>query len=237
MNRFGTFVWAGVVVASAIVAPGARARAATAPAGAPAVKASSASAKASSMKTAPASARGESAIFAGGCFWCLETAYESRPGVLSVVSGYTGGKELNPTYEQVSSHSTGHLEVVEVRFDPAKISYAKLLDLFWHSIDPTQGDGQFCDRGHQYQSAVFYRGEAQRAAAEKSRREIEASGVLKAPIVTEILAASKFWPAEEYHQDFWKKDPVRYRSYRLGCGRDQRLAQVWGKAAVKPLVH
>jgi len=186
---------------------------------------------------APVAARAEVAIFAGGCFWCMETAFEGRPGVLSVVSGYIGGKEENPTYEQVGSHATGHYEAIEIRFDPARISYATLLDLFWHSIDPTQADGQFCDRGHQYRSAIFARGRAQRAAAEKSRREIAASGVLEKPIVTEILPATKFWPAEDYHQDFWKKDPIRYRTYRFGCGRDQRLAQIWGAAAVKPSAH
>ncbi len=199
--------------------------------------AASAPSGAARAKAASPADRSELAVFAGGCFWCMETAYEGRPGVLAVVSGYTGGKEKNPTYEQVSSHATSHFEAIEVRFDPGKISYAELLDIFWHSIDPTQGDGQFCDRGHQYRSAIFWRGEAQRTAAEKSRRAIEASGVLKQPIVTEILPASVFWPAEEYHQDFWKKDPVRYRTYRLGCGRDQRLAKIWGKAAAKPSAH
>jgi peptide-methionine (S)-S-oxide reductase len=178
------------------------------------------------------------ADFAGGCFWCMETQYESRPGILSVKSGYTGGKELHPTYEQVSNHQTGHFESVEVQFDPSKITYEQLLDLFWHSVDPTQGDGQFCDIGHQYQSAIFVRDESQRKAAEASQRAIEASGVLHGKkIVTEILPASTFWAAEEYHQDFWKKDPVRYHEYREGCGRDLRLAMLWGKNAVKPLVH
>jgi len=185
----------------------------------------------------PAPAPGATAIFAGGCFWCMETAYEGRVGILSVTSGYTGGKEKHPTYEEVSAHETGHFESVEIRYDPARISYAQLLDLFWHSIDPTQADGQFCDRGHQYQSAIFVATPEQRSLAEKSKVDLETSKVLKAPIVTEILPASTFWPAEDYHQDFWKKDPVRYRTYRFGCGRDQRLAALWGKAAVKPLVH
>lgn len=186
---------------------------------------------------AKSAAKSQTATFAMGCFWCGETQFEGQTGVISVVSGYTGGPEQNPTYEQVSSHSTGHYEAVQVTFDPSATSYEKLLDIFWHSVDPTQKDGQFCDRGHQYLSAVFADGDAQKRAALASKQRIEASGVLKKPIVTPILTASRFWPAEEYHQDFWKKDPQRYRSYRQGCGRDARLAQLWGKAAAKPLVH
>ena len=185
-------------------------------------------------RTPPRTAR---AVFAMGCFWCAETDFEEQPGVLAVVSGYTGGKEQNPTYEQVSNHQTGHYESIEITYDPSQTTYAKLLDLFWHSIDPTQGDGQFCDRGHQYQSVVFAVNADQRREAEASKAALEASHVLKKPIVTQILPASRFWPAEDYHQDFWKKDPVRYRSYRLACGRDARLAQLWGKAVGKPLVH
>jgi peptide-methionine (S)-S-oxide reductase len=184
-----------------------------------------------------AAPRLEEATFAGGCFWCMETQFEGLPGVQSVVSGYTGGHTRNPTYEEVGSGETGHYESVDIRYDPGKISYAKLLDVFWHSIDPTQGDGQFCDLGTEYRSAIFYHGEAQQRLAEQSKLRIERSGVLKQPIVTLIVAAGPFYPAEEYHQDFWKKDPVRYRSYRLGCGRDRRLAQLWGKAAAKPTVH
>ena len=183
------------------------------------------------------SARVEVATFAMGCFWCGETQFERQPGVLSVVSGYCGGSEQHPTYEQVGAGETGHYESVQVKFDPTRTSYAKLLDIFWHAVDPTQGDGQFCDRGAQYRSAVFVHDGAQRQLADSSRRAIEGSGVLKAPIVTQILPATTFWPAEDYHQDFWKKDPVRYRSYRFGCGRDQRLAKLWGAAAAKPLVH
>jgi peptide-methionine (S)-S-oxide reductase len=182
-------------------------------------------------------ARTERATFAMGCFWCAETQFEGQPGVLSVVSGYTGGPEREPTYEQVSDGLTGHYESIEVVYDAARTSYAKLLDLFWHGIDPTQGDGQFCDRGRQYRSAVFVHDAAQRRAAEDSKRAIERSGVLRRPIVTEVLDAGAFWPAEEYHQDYWRKDPLRYRSYRLGCGRDARLRQLWGKAAAKPLAH
>jgi peptide-methionine (S)-S-oxide reductase len=185
----------------------------------------------------PAAVRTETAIFAMGCFWCGETQFEEQPGVLEVVSGYAGGPEKNPTYEQVSNGETRHLEVIQIVFDPRRTSYARLLDLFWHGIDPTQGNGQFCDHGAQYRSAVFYLNDAQRAAAESSKQAIVASGVLKAPIVTQILPATPFWPAEDYHQDFWKKDPVRYRSYRLGCGRDLRLKQLWGDKAAKPLVH
>lgn len=185
----------------------------------------------------PAMARTETAIFAMGCFWCGETQFEEQLGVLDVVSGYAGGPEKSPTYEQVSNGETGHYEAIQITFDPSKTSYAKLLDLFWHGIDPTQGNGQFCDHGAQYRSAVFYTSDAQRAAAEASKKALTASGVLKSPIVTQVLPATPFWLAEDYHQDFWKKDPVRYRSYRLGCGRDLRLKQLWGDKAAKPLVH
>ncbi len=179
----------------------------------------------------------DAAIFAGGCFWCMETQFEGRPGILAVVSGYTGGHQVNPTYEQVGTGTTGHLESIEVRFDPARISYAQLLDLYWHSIDPTQDDGQFCDRGTEYRSAIFPRGAEQSRLAEESRRRLEASHVLKQPIVTRIVPAGPFYPAEGYHQDFWKKDWERYHSYREGCGRDRRLRELWGAAAVKPVVY
>lgn len=180
----------------------------------------------------PASGAGIAhAYLAGGCFWCLETAFEGVPGVVSVVSGYTGGPEPNPSYDQVSAGETGHYESIDVAFLAKQVSYEKILDIFWHNIDPTQGDGQFCDRGAQYRSAIFVRDEAQRAAAEKSKRAIEESKRLKAPIVTAILPAGEFWAAEEYHQDFWKKDPVRYQTYRFGCGRDRRLDEIWGKDA------
>ena len=171
------------------------------------------------------------AIFAGGCFWCEETAFEGLPGVLSVVSGYTGGQTKNPTYEQVSSGGTGHAESVEVTYDPGKISYEKLLEVFWHNVDPFQKDAQFCDHGTQYRSAIFYRDEAQRKAAEESKRKLEEQPRFKGKIVTQIVAASTFYPAEEYHQDFYKKNPARYNSYRQGCGRDARLKEIWGAAA------
>ncbi|MFN8586890.1 MAG: peptide-methionine (S)-S-oxide reductase MsrA [Candidatus Eisenbacteria bacterium] len=177
------------------------------------------------------------AVFAGGCFWCMETQFEGVRGVRTVVSGYTGGHKANPTYEEVCAHTTGHYESIQVTFDPAVITYEQLLERFWHGIDPTQADGQFCDIAETYRSAIFWQDEAQRAAALESKRRLERSGVLKKPIVTEILPGKTFWPAEEYHQDFWKKDPVRYRTYRAGCGRDRRLAQLWGGAATRPLVH
>jgi peptide-methionine (S)-S-oxide reductase len=171
------------------------------------------------------------AIFAGGCFWCEETAFEGLPGVISVTSGYTGGQKKNPTYEEVSAGGTGHAESVEVVFDPAKTSYEKLLEVFWHNVDPFQKDAQFCDHGTQYRSAIFYNGEAQRKAAEESRRKLEEQARFKGKIVTQIVAASTFYPAEEYHQDFYKKNPVRYHAYRAGCGRDARLKEIWGAPA------
>jgi peptide-methionine (S)-S-oxide reductase len=193
--------------------------------------------RAAPAKPTPPQAPANVALFAGGCFWCMETQFEGVPGVTSVISGYTGGHKANPTYEEVGSGTTGHYESVEVHYDPSRVSYQKLLQVFWHSIDPTQGDGQFCDLGTEYRSAIFFRDEAQRRLAEASRKAIEASGVLKKPIVTLIVPAGPFYRAEEYHQDFWKKDPVRYQTYRLGCGRDRRLARVWGKDAAKPTVH
>lgn len=171
------------------------------------------------------------AIFAGGCFWCEETAFEGLPGVISVTSGYTGGQAKDPTYEQVSSGVTGHAESVEVAYDASKISYERLLDVFWHNVDPLQRDAQFCDHGTQYRSAIFYRGESQRKAAEDSKRKLEEQPRFKGKIVTQIVPASTFYPAEEYHQDFYKKNPVRYHSYRQGCGRDARLKELWGDAA------
>ena len=181
----------------------------------------------------PAAPPGEraTAVFAGGCFWCEETAFEGLPGVLSVTSGYTGGQKKNPTYEEVSSGGTGHAESVEVAFDPAKTSYEKLLEIFWRNVDPFQKDGQFCDHGTQYRSAIFYKDEAQRKAAEESKRKLEEDSKFKGKIVTQIVAAGTFYPAEEYHQDFYKKNPVRYHEYRQGCGRDARLKQIWGDAA------
>ena len=185
----------------------------------------------------PGKTRVEIATFAMGCFWSAESQFEGQPGVLSAVSGYTGGTEQNPTYEQVSSETTGHYESVQVTFDPGVTSYEKLLDNFWHAIDPTQGNGQFCDRGRSYRSAVFGHNARQLKLAEESRKRIEASGVLRGPIVTEIRPAGRFWPAEEYHQDFARKNPGHYGRYRVGCGRDRRLAEVWGDLAAKPAAH
>ena len=171
------------------------------------------------------------AYFAGGCFWSTESAFEGVKGVKSVVSGYSGGTEKNPSYEEVSAGLTGHLESVDITYDPATISYDKLLDIFWHNIDPTQANGQFCDHGRNYHTAIFTLDSAQANAARASKKRIEASGVLKAPIVTQILAAGPFWPAEEYHQDFAQKNPEHYHAYRVGCGRDARLDEIWGKDA------
>jgi len=175
------------------------------------------------------------ATFAGGCFWCVESDFMKLPGVTAVVSGYTGGKEVNPTYEQVSAHLTGHLESVQVHYDPAKVSYETLLDFFWRHIDPTDAGGQFCDRGEQYRSAIFYAGEAQRAAAEKSKAELEKSGVLHKPVATEIRAFTVFYPAEDYHQNYAEKNPVRYQYYRFSCGRDKTVKAVWEGAPELPL--
>jgi peptide-methionine (S)-S-oxide reductase len=171
------------------------------------------------------------ATFAGGCFWCMEPPLEALPGVVSVTAGYTGGTLPHPTYEQVSSGVTGHAESVEVVYDPARISYEKLLDVFWHNVDPLTPDAQFCDHGRQYRTAIFYHDDAQRRAAEASKRALEASKRFDRPIVTEIVPATHFWPAEEYHQDYHRKNPIRYKYYRWNCGRDQRLREVWGTEA------
>ena len=207
------------------------------PAALPAASAPPAKAPSTSPRMKVISTATEHAYFAMGCFWCGENDFEGRPGIKSVVSGYTGGREKHPTYEQVSSHRTGHFEAIDIAYDPAQISYAKLLDIFWHSIDPTQGDGQFCDIGKHYRSAIFYRDSTEANAAYASKRALEKSGVLKKPIVTIIQPASVFWPAEEYHQNYCQVNPERYKSYREGCGRDRRLAQVWGAAAAKPTAH
>lgn len=169
------------------------------------------------------------AVFAGGCFWCIEGDFEKLDGVVEAVSGYTGGALRNPTYEQVSTETTGHYEAVRVVYDPAQVSYAQLVEYFWRHVDPTDPGGQFCDRGPSYRTAVFVT-EAQRAEAEASRRALEASGVLPAPVATEILPLGDFWEAEDYHQDYASKNPVRYGFYRNACGRDARVAEVWARA-------
>lgn len=170
------------------------------------------------------------AIFAGGCFWCMEKPFDHVEGVSETLSGYTGGSELHPTYNAVSAHKTSHKEAIHVLYDPNKVTYARLLEVFWHNIDPFQDGGQFCDKGEQYESAIFPLDDAQRAAAEASKAKVQAQFPDKA-IATTIEPASTFWVAEEYHQDFYEKNPVRYTSYRQGCGRDARLAAIWGDAA------
>ena len=171
------------------------------------------------------------AIFAGGCFWCVESDFDKLPGVLSTTSGYTGGTVANPSYEQVSAKTTGHAEAVEVVFDPAKVSYSQLVEHFWHTIDPTLKDGQFCDLGSPYRTGIFAVDAAQLQVAQASRAALEKSKPFKAPIVTEIVKAGAFYAAEGYHQDYYKKNPVRYQYYRLNCGRDARLKQLWGSQA------
>jgi peptide-methionine (S)-S-oxide reductase len=173
----------------------------------------------------PATAK---ATFAGGCFWCMEEAFDAVPGVIATTSGYMGGKVKNPTYEQVSSGSTGHAEVVQVEYDPAKVTYARLLDVFWHNIDPTQRNAQFCDYGSQYRSGIFYHDDQQKRLAEASRAALEKSKPFKGEIVTEITKASQFYPAEGYHQDYYLNSPTRYKYYKNGCGRPARLKQLWG---------
>lgn len=170
------------------------------------------------------------ATFAGGCFWCMEAPFDKLPGVLSTISGYTGGFKKNPTYEEVSAGTTGHAEAVQVTYDSTKITYLQLLQVFWRNIDPLAANRQFCDGGSQYRSGVFYHNETQRKLAEATKRELVESGRFKQPIVTEIVVFKEFYPAEEYHQDFYKKNPLRYQAYRSGCGRDRRLNELWGES-------
>jgi peptide-methionine (S)-S-oxide reductase len=175
---------------------------------------------------APGSGTTAKATFAGGCFWCMEPPYDELEGVISTISGYIGGTKKNPTYEEVSAGTTGHAEVVQVTYDPAKISFEKLLDVFWRNIDPLTANAQFCDSGSQYRSAIFYHDEAQKNLAQASKKRLQSR--FKQPIVTEIVRATEFYPAEDYHQDYYKKNPIRYKIYRYGCGRDERLQAVWG---------
>ncbi|PZR75539.1 MAG: peptide-methionine (S)-S-oxide reductase [Chthoniobacterales bacterium] len=172
----------------------------------------------------------EKAVFAGGCFWCMQPPFDNTNGVISTLVGYAGGSEENPTYKQVSAGETGHRESIQITYDPAKISYEKLLEIFWHNINPTQADGQFHDIGDQYTSAIFYATEEQKVAAEKSKEQLAQSGKFKKPIATAILPAGKFWPAEQYHQKYYIKNPLAYRFYRFGSGRDSYLQQTWGTA-------
>ncbi len=171
------------------------------------------------------------ATFAGGCFWCMEPPFDELAGVLSTTSGYIGGRTEKPTYEAVSAGATGHAEAIQVVYDPSRIDYAKLLDVFWHNVDPTTPHRQFCDVGNQYRTAIFYHGEEQKRVAEQSKEALQKSGRLKEPIVTEIVPAGTFYPAEEYHQDYYRKNPVRYKFYRYSCGRDARLKELWGEDA------
>jgi peptide-methionine (S)-S-oxide reductase len=171
----------------------------------------------------------EVATFAGGCFWCMEPPFDKLPGVISTTSGYTGGQRKNPTYEEVSAGGTGHAEAVRIVYDPGRVSYADLLKVFWRNIDPLDGAGQFCDKGNQYRSAIFTHNEEQRRLAEDTKREIKTTGKHTAAIATRIEPAGEFYPAEEYHQDYYQKNPIRYKYYRYSCGRDQRLEQLWGK--------
>lgn len=178
----------------------------------------------SRLALVPAAA--DTATFAMGCFWCAETAFEGMDGVASVVSGFTGGSSANPTYDEVSAGGTGHYEVIQIVYDPAQVGYERLLDVFWHNVDPLDAGGQFCDRGDQYRAAVFAHGAEQRRLAESTKAAF--AGRFDRPVVTEILPASAFTAAEDYHQDFWLKSPERYTQYRTGCGRDARLAELWG---------
>ena len=184
----------------------------------------------SSATTTPVGAL-EKAALAGGCFWCMEAPFDQLPGVVSVLPGYIGGKKKNPTYKEVSAGGTGHAEAVQIVYDPAKISYEKLLAVYWHNIDPTVKNRQFCDTGDQYRSAIFYNSEEQRRVALQSRAALEKNKPFKEAVVTEITPAGEFYPAEEYHQHYYKKNPLRYKYYRNGCGRDQRLKELWGNAA------
>jgi peptide-methionine (S)-S-oxide reductase len=168
------------------------------------------------------------AIFAGGCFWCVEADFDKVPGVTSTTSGYTDGTVKDPTYHQVSAGGTGHAEAVEVGYDPAKVSYAQLLDTFWHSIDPLVKDRQFCDTGDQYRTAIFYRTDEEKKLAEESKKQVEAKFAPRT-VYTQIVPAGPFYKAEDYHQDYYEKNPARYKFYRWNCGRDQRLEQIWGK--------
>lgn len=176
----------------------------------------------------------QTAVFAGGCFWCMETAFEGKTGVISVISGYAGGITKDPTYEEVSSGQTGHAESVQVAFDPTKITYAELLKIFWRNVDPTDSGGQFCDRGTQYRSEIFYQDQTQQQQAQASKEQTTKTKGFSQPIVTAIAPLKQFYAAEEYHQDFYKKNPARYESYRFGCGRDRRLEQLWGHPGDMP---
>ena len=167
------------------------------------------------------------AVFAGGCFWCMEPPYDALPGVVATTSGFTGGQKANPSYKEVSGGNTGHIEAVQIAYDPAKVSYEKLLEVYWRNVDPLDGGGQFCDRGHEYTTAIFYQNEEQKKLAEQSKSSVEKQ--LGRPVATAIRPATPFYAAEDYHQNYYLKNPVRYKYYRYSCGRDQRLEKLWGK--------
>ena len=179
----------------------------------------------------------ETAILAGGCFWCVESDFDHVPGVLRTTSGYIGGEAPNPTYKSVSAGGSGYLEAVEIIFDPDKISYATILDIFWRSVDPTDDGGQFCDRGESYKTAIFVTSDAQRATAEKSKAALDASGLLNDPVVTPIRTATKFYPAEDYHQNYAEINPWRYSFYRHSCGRDAKVKEIWGDQAHRGIME
>ena len=184
--------------------------------------------QAADAPAAAAPANTETAIFAAGCFWCVESDFDKVPGVLETISGYTGGKTENPKYEEVGGGSTGHAEALQVIYDPSKVSYPKLLDYYWRHVDLVDGGGQFCDRGSQYRPAIFTTSDEQKQLAEASKAALEASGKFKQKIAVQIVPAAKFTAAEDYHQDYYHKNPVRYKFYRTGCGRDARMEQLWG---------
>jgi peptide-methionine (S)-S-oxide reductase len=171
----------------------------------------------------------ETATFAGGCFWCMEAPFDKLNGVISTTSGYTGGHKKDPTYKEVSHGGTGHAEAVQIVYDPKKVSYTRLLDVFWHNVDPTNAHGQFCDNGDQYRSEIFYHNEEQRRLAVASEQELEKDKPFVAPIVTRIAPATTFYPAEDYHQNYYQNNPIRYKYYRYSCGRDQQLEKLWGE--------
>lgn len=186
---------------------------------------------------AQATDKTDTVIFAGGCFWCVESDFDNVPGVVKTVSGYTGGAIENPTYKIVSAGGSGHLEAVKIAFDPDIVSYQELLDVFWRSVDPTDDGGQFCDRGESYKTAIYVNSPQQRQSAEDSKRLIDASGILKDPVVTPVIDATAFYPSEEYHQDYYTKNPVRYKFYRYSCGRDKRVRDLWGDQAYRGITE
>ena len=185
--------------------------------------------KQSTAKVSEKSGIIETALFAGGCFWCMEHPYENQPGISKALSGYTGGEKQNPTYNQVASGSTQHVEAVEIHFDPEIISYNDLLQIFWRNVDPTDAGGQFVDRGKQYTTGIFYKNNQQKKSAEQSKKRLEGKNLFNKKIITKIVPAGKFYPAEEYHQDFFKKNYIRYRVYRAGSGRDEFIKRIWGE--------